>query len=123
MTHYDARIIAIKIAITAWSAPTRAQQPDAEGANAVLPWAYVLNEPMSGDAPVDDPAEVVTVPVVASGGAGGPEHLRQALTSGRADAALAASLFHYGPDTISQAKGYLADHGIPVRPTGDPSPV
>ena len=62
MTHYDARIIAITIAITAWSAPTRAQQPDAEGANAVLPWAYVLNEPMSGNAPVDDPAEVVTVP-------------------------------------------------------------
>lgn len=62
MTHYDSRIIAITIAITAWSAPTRAQQPDAEGANAVLPWAYVLNEPMSGNAPVDDPAEVVTVP-------------------------------------------------------------
>ena len=68
-------------------------------------------------------SEVVTVPVVASGGAGSPEHMRQALTDGKADAALAASIFHYGTYTIAQAKGYLADQGIPVRPTGDPFPA
>ena len=56
----------------------------------------------------------VNVPVVASGGAGGPDHLRAAFAAG-ADAALAASIFHYGEYTIPDTKAYLARHGVPVR--------
>jgi len=60
-------------------------------------------------------AEAVPVPVIASGGAGRPEHFGQALTEGKADAALAASLFHDRVLSIGQVKAYLADRGIPVR--------
>ena len=60
-------------------------------------------------------SENVTVPVVASGGAGNLDHLVQAVLEGKADAVLAASIFHYGTYTINQAKAYLAEHGIPVR--------
>jgi imidazole glycerol-phosphate synthase subunit HisF len=60
-------------------------------------------------------ADVVEIPVVASGGAGRPEHLADAVTAGEASAALAASIFHYGEYTIAQTKRYLADRGIPVR--------
>ncbi len=60
-------------------------------------------------------AEAVEVPVVASGGAGNPEHLRAALTEGKASAALAASIFHYREFTIAATKEYLARHGVPVR--------
>jgi cyclase len=56
----------------------------------------------------------VNVPVVASGGAGNPEHLRQAFEAG-ADAALAASIFHYNEYSIPDTKAYLAAKGIPVR--------
>lgn len=62
-------------------------------------------------------AEAVDVPVVASGGCGGPEHIRQVLTQTRADAALVASIFHYGQHTIEETKRYLADRGVPVRLT------
>ena len=58
----------------------------------------------------------VPVPVIASGGAGTLEHLYDALDQGQADAVLAASIFHYGTYTISQAKEYLGSRGIPVRP-------
>jgi cyclase len=58
---------------------------------------------------------VVTVPVVASGGAGTPEDLYQALVQGKADAVLAASIFHYGTYSIRSAKEYLAGRGIPMR--------
>ena len=61
-------------------------------------------------------AEAVSVPVVASGGAGKLEHLYEVLDEGKADAALAASIFHYGDYTIADAKSYLAERGIPVRP-------
>jgi cyclase len=61
-------------------------------------------------------SERVTVPVVASGGAGTPEHMYQALTQGKADAALAAGIFHYGVHTIGEAKEYLRNKGMPVRP-------
>jgi cyclase len=57
----------------------------------------------------------VTVPVIASGGAGSLEHLYQALVVGKADAVLAASIFHYQTYSIHQAKTYLAEKGIPVR--------
>ena len=59
----------------------------------------------------------VNIPVVASGGAGNPEHLRQAFEAG-ASAALAASIFHYGQYTIPETKDYLAKAGIPVRIVG-----
>ena len=59
----------------------------------------------------------VTIPVIASGGAGRPEHLRDVLTVGRADAALIASMVHYGTYAISEIKSYLSRCGIPVRNT------
>jgi cyclase len=60
-------------------------------------------------------ARAVRVPVVASGGAGGPEHLYEVLTAGGADAALAASIFHYNEYGVPAAKAYLAARGVPVR--------
>ena len=60
-------------------------------------------------------AENVSVPVIASGGAGTKEHFYDALTKGKADAALAASLFHYKELEIRDLKEYLAGRGIPVR--------
>jgi cyclase len=60
-------------------------------------------------------SESVTVPVVASGGAGTPEDLYQAIVSGKADAVLAASIFHYGVYSIKETKQYLANKGIPIR--------
>ena len=60
-------------------------------------------------------AENVSVPVIASGGAGTLEHFYEALTAGKADAALAASLFHYKELEIRQVKEYLAGRGVPVR--------
>jgi cyclase len=63
-------------------------------------------------------ADRVPIPVIASGGVGNLEHLREGLAvdRGSADAALAASIFHFGLYTIAQAKQYLIEHGIPVRP-------
>jgi cyclase len=60
-------------------------------------------------------AEAVSVPVIASGGAGTCEHFYEALTEGKADAALAASLFHFKELEISEVKKYLRDKGVPVR--------
>jgi len=60
-------------------------------------------------------AETVPVPVIASGGAGCPEHFAQVLTEGKADAALAASLFHDRMLSIGEVKVYLAQRGIVVR--------
>ena len=60
-------------------------------------------------------SDAVKVPVVASGGAGGPEHMLDVLTTGHADAALAASIFHFGHCTIGQVKQYLAERGVAVR--------
>ena len=57
----------------------------------------------------------VPVPVVASGGAGCPQHLVQAVTIGKADAALAASIFHFGQYTIQETKRVMAEQGVPVR--------
>lgn len=56
------------------------------------------------------------IPVIASGGAGKPEHFLRVLTDGEADAALAASIFHYGTYTVADLKEYLDKNGIPVRP-------
>ncbi|HLH22892.1 MAG TPA: imidazole glycerol phosphate synthase subunit HisF [Chloroflexota bacterium] len=57
----------------------------------------------------------VPVPVIASGGAGRPEHLLAAVTTGRADAVLAASIFHYSTYRIADVKRFLAEQGVPVR--------
>lgn len=61
-------------------------------------------------------AELVDVPIVASGGSGGPEHMYQVLHRGKASAALAASIFHYRQYSIPQVKAYLARRGVCVRP-------
>jgi cyclase len=60
-------------------------------------------------------SESVSVPVIASGGAGALEHLVEVLEKGKADAALAASIFHFGIFTVPQAKDFLRKHNIPVR--------
>ncbi|MCH9037762.1 MAG: imidazole glycerol phosphate synthase subunit HisF [Chloroflexi bacterium] len=60
-------------------------------------------------------SEGVTIPVIASGGAGTPQHLLEALEEGKADAVLAASIFHYGTHPIGEVKEYLAKHGMPIR--------
>jgi len=60
-------------------------------------------------------SEAVEVPVIASGGAGNLDHLVEALGQGKADAVLAASIFHFGTYTIAQAKARLAEAGLPVR--------
>jgi cyclase len=60
-------------------------------------------------------SDAVNVPVVASGGAGSPAHVYEALTTGGADAALAASIFHYNEYGIAATKAYLAERGVPVR--------
>ncbi|MFZ9875291.1 MAG: HisA/HisF-related TIM barrel protein, partial [Candidatus Methylacidiphilales bacterium] len=63
----------------------------------------------------------VTVPVIASGGAGTPEHFAEVLSPATgADAALAASLFHFGELTVPQVKSYLQKKGVPVRPARIP---
>jgi cyclase len=62
-------------------------------------------------------SEAVRIPVIASGGGGAPEHLYEVLTEGRADAALVASLLHFGITTVAQLKQYLKDRGVKVRPT------
>ncbi len=64
-------------------------------------------------------SRAVGIPVVASGGAGKPEHLADAVTVGGADAALAAGIFHFGECTIRDVKNLFAQRGIPVRPPAD----
>ena len=61
-------------------------------------------------------ADRVTIPVIASGGVGNPEHIHDGFAEGHASAALAASIFHYGEYSIGECKRYLEERGIPVRP-------
>ncbi len=61
-------------------------------------------------------SEAVGIPVIASGGVGELQHIYEGLTEGKADAALAASIFHFGEFTIAECKQYLADCGVEVRP-------
>ena len=65
-------------------------------------------------------SEAVTIPVVASGGAGNPSHMLEAVTEGKADAALAASIFHYRTYRVPEAKEFLAEKGVPIRPSPQP---
>jgi cyclase len=60
-------------------------------------------------------SDAVEVPVIASGGAGHPQHLVEAITQGHADAVLAASIFHFGEYSIGETKRYMAAHDVPVR--------
>jgi len=64
-------------------------------------------------------SEAVTIPVVASGGAGHPDHLADAILIGKADAALAASIFHFGEFSVRETKRIMAERGIPVRLNGE----
>lgn len=61
-------------------------------------------------------SEAVKIPVIASGGAGNLDHMVQVLQEGKADAVLAASIFHFGEHTVPEAKAYFTECGIPVRP-------
>jgi len=61
-------------------------------------------------------ADVVSIPVIASGGAGTPEHIYEALTEGRCEAALIASVAHFSTHPIAEIKRYLTERGVPVRP-------
>ena len=61
-------------------------------------------------------SNAVPIPVIASGGAGEPEHLYQAVEAGNADAVLAASIFHFGTYSVGDVKEYLAERGVPIRP-------
>ena len=67
-------------------------------------------------------AETVSIPVIASGGAGEPKHHHEVLTEGKADAALVASIVHYGQYSIPQLKAYLHEQGVKVRLTGAHNP-
>jgi cyclase len=60
-------------------------------------------------------SDAVKIPVVASGGAGNPQHILDVLTKGHADAALAASIFHFNTHPVPEVKRFLADHNVPVR--------
>jgi cyclase len=60
-------------------------------------------------------SDAVNIPVIASGGAGSFEHFSDVFTQGRADAALAASIFHYAESSVSDLKRYLRGRGIPMR--------
>jgi cyclase len=87
------------------------------GAGAILPTSMDADGTQAGyDLPMTRAiADAVSLPVIASGGAGTLEHLREAIVDGHADAVLVASIAHYGKYTIRQMKEYLAKHGIPVR--------
>ena len=63
-------------------------------------------------------SEAVGIPVIASGGAGNLQHMVDVLEKGKADAVLAASIFHFGQHTVGEAKDYFAERNIPVRPKG-----
>lgn len=87
------------------------------GAGAILPTSMDADGTQAGyDIPMTRAiAEAVTLPVIASGGAGTLEHLYQAIVEAKADAVLVASIAHFGKFTIRQMKEYLRDRGIPVR--------
>jgi imidazole glycerol-phosphate synthase subunit HisF len=60
-------------------------------------------------------SEAVSIPVIASGGAGNMQHMADVLSAGKADAVLAASIFHFGEFTVGDVKTFLGQHGVPVR--------
>ena len=94
-----------------------ANQVESLGAGAILPTSMDTDGKQTGyDIPMTRAiADAVSVPVIASGGAGELEHLVEAIVEGHADAVLVASIAHFGKFTIRQMKEYLAGKGIPVR--------
>ncbi|MCX6339888.1 MAG: imidazole glycerol phosphate synthase subunit HisF [Candidatus Aureabacteria bacterium] len=94
-----------------------AKRVDELGAGTILPTSMDADGSRAGyDIPMTRAiADAVSVPVIASGGAGTLEHLYEAITEGHTDAVLVASIAHYGTYTIRQMKEYLASRGIPVR--------
>ncbi len=94
-----------------------AQEAERRGAGEILLTAMDCDGVKEGyDIPLTKAvSDAVGVPVIASGGAGSLEHLRAALQEGGADAALAASIFHFREHSIQEAKTYLASHGVAVR--------
>jgi cyclase len=100
------------IDVLAW-----AREAEARGAGELLLTSMDTDGTQAGyDVPLTrSVADQVRIPVIASGGAGTLEHFAEALTDGDADAALAASLFHYGQLSIAEVKAYLTARGIPVR--------
>jgi cyclase len=87
------------------------------GAGAILPTSMDADGTQAGyDIPMTRAiADAVSLPIIASGGAGTLEHLYEAIVEGHADAVLVASIAHFGTYSIKQMKDYLAEHGIPVR--------
>ncbi len=94
-----------------------AEQVEALGAGEIVVTSMDRDGTKDGyDLPITSAvSQRVQIPVVASGGAGKPEHLVEAILVGKADAVLAASIFHFGEFTISQTKRVMAESGIPVR--------
>jgi len=94
-----------------------AQETEKRGAGEILLTSMDTDGTLGGyDIPLTRAvADRVRMPVIASGGAGSLAHFAEVLTEGNANAALAASLFHYGELTIAEVKSYLAERGIPVR--------
>jgi cyclase len=97
-----------------------AQHGVALGAGEILLTSMDTDGAMNGyDIPLTRAiANAVNVPIIASGGAGALEHFAEVLTAGKADAALAASLFHDSWLSVGQVKRYLLEHGLPIRPVG-----
>ena len=94
-----------------------AKKVEALGAGAILPTSMDADGTQAGyDIPMTRAiSDAVSLPVIASGGAGTLEHLYEAITEGHADAVLVASIAHFGTYTIAQMKAYLSERGIPVR--------
>lgn len=103
--------------VTEFDAITWAKQAVALGAGEILLTSMDADGTQAGyDCPLTRAvSDAVSVPVIASGGAGAMSHFAEVLNAGGASAVLAASLFHFGTFTIPQVKAYLASQGIPVR--------
>jgi cyclase len=128
----DARRISRPDALPRWEVWTHTGGPGRATGKEAVAWAHEGAERGAGEIVINSidadgtragydlellraVADAVPVPVIASGGAGTLQHMLEAVTVGRADAALAASIFHFGTYSIAQAKAYLAEHGVPVR--------
>jgi cyclase len=102
---------------TAWEAVDWAREAEARGAGEILLTSIDADGTLRGfDCPLTGAvSDAVGIPVIASGGAGGPDHFVEVFTAGRADAALAASIFHDRTCSVRAVKARLRDGGLPVR--------
>jgi len=102
---------------TAWEAVGWAREAEARGAGEILLTSIDADGTLRGfDCPLTSAvSDAVGIPVIASGGAGGPDHFVEVFTAGRADAALAASIFHDRTCSVRAVKARLRDGGLPVR--------